>query len=151
MAVLRERPYAQFNFLVDLGTGATDGPQAGFQECGQIGMSVDVIEYRNGNEKENESRKLTGLARVSDVTLKRGHHRFARPLRLDQRHPERRPERGSATSRSSCKTKTTRPSCMTWKLFRARTVKHVSGPFNAQACDVAMEELTLAYERLEME
>jgi hypothetical protein len=27
----------------------------------------------------------------------------------------------------------------------------VCGPFNAQACDVAMEELTLAYERLEME
>jgi hypothetical protein len=53
MAVLRERPYAQFNFLVDLGTGATDGPQAGFQEVGPIGMSVDVIEYRNGNDKVN--------------------------------------------------------------------------------------------------
>ena len=72
MAVLRDRPYAQFNFLVDLGTGATDGPEAGFQECGGISMSVDVIEYRNGNEKENDPRKLTGLARVSDVTLKRG-------------------------------------------------------------------------------
>ena len=31
MAVVRERPYAQFNFLVDIGTGATDGPEAGFQ------------------------------------------------------------------------------------------------------------------------
>jgi len=27
----------------------------------------------------------------------------------------------------------------------------VSGPFNALGCDVAMEEVTLAYERLEME
>ena len=72
MAVQREHPYAQFNFLVDLGTGATDGPQAGFQECGEIGMSVDVIEYRNGNEKENGVRKLTGLARYPDVTLRRG-------------------------------------------------------------------------------
>ena len=72
MAVLRDRPYAQFNFLVDLGTGETDGPEAGFQECSAISMSVDVIEYRNGNEKENNPRKLTGLARVSDVTLKRG-------------------------------------------------------------------------------
>ena len=41
MAVQRQRPYAQFNFLVDLGTGVTDGPQAGFQECSEIGMSVD--------------------------------------------------------------------------------------------------------------
>ena len=32
MATLRERPYVQFNFLVDLGTGNTNGPQAGFQE-----------------------------------------------------------------------------------------------------------------------
>ena len=31
MAVMRDRPYAQFNFLIDLGAGATDGPQAGFQ------------------------------------------------------------------------------------------------------------------------
>ena len=72
MAVLRDRPYAQFNFLVDLGTGVTDGPQAGFQECSAIGMSVDVIEYRNGNDRENNVRKLTGLARYPDVTLKRG-------------------------------------------------------------------------------
>jgi phage tail-like protein len=40
---------------------------------------------------------------------------------------------------------------MTWKLFRARIVKHVSGPLNARGTDVAMEELTLAYERLEQE
>jgi hypothetical protein len=38
-----------------------------------------------------------------------------------------------------------------WKLLRARIVKHVSGPLNACASEVAMEELTLAYERLELE
>jgi len=39
----------------------------------------------------------------------------------------------------------------TWVLLRARIVKHVSGPFNAKGNGVAREELTLAYERLEME
>jgi hypothetical protein len=34
---------------------------------------------------------------------------------------------------------------------RARIVKHMSGPFNARASDVAMEEITLAYERLELD
>src|SRR5450759_5457709 len=72
MAVQRDRPYAQFNFLIDLGTGATDGPQAGFQECSEIGMSVDVIQYRNGNDRENSVRKLAGLARYPNVTLRRG-------------------------------------------------------------------------------
>ena len=28
MAVMRERPYTQFNFLVDLGNGMTDGRRA---------------------------------------------------------------------------------------------------------------------------
>src|SRR4051794_28977840 len=32
MAVLRDRPYVQFNFLVDIGDGQTEGPVAGFQE-----------------------------------------------------------------------------------------------------------------------
>ena len=40
---------------------------------------------------------------------------------------------------------------MTWKLLRARIIKHTSGPLNAKGTDVAMEELTLAYERLELE
>ena len=38
----------------------------------------------------------------------------------------------------------------TWKLRRARIIKHTSGPLNAKGTDVAMEELVLAYERLEM-
>ena len=40
---------------------------------------------------------------------------------------------------------------VTWKLLRARIVKHTSGPLNAKGTDVAMEELTLTYERLELE
>ena len=70
MAVLRDRPYVQFNFLVDLGTGNTEGPEAGVQECSNIGMEVTVAEYRNGNEKENSVRKITGLNKSTDVTLK---------------------------------------------------------------------------------
>jgi phage tail-like protein len=150
MAVQRERPYAQFNFLVDLGTGSTDGPQAGFQECSEIGMSVDVIEYRNGNEKENSVRKLTGLARYPDVTLKRG---IIGSLDLYQWLNEIRNGNEAAyrtvTVRLMNEDHTT--VAQEWKLLRARPVKHVSGPFNAKGTDVAMEELTLAYERLELE
>jgi len=51
MATSRERPYGQFNFLVDLGTGNTNGPQAGFQEVSGIGMEVTVAEYRPGRSR----------------------------------------------------------------------------------------------------
>ena len=150
MAVLRDRPYAQFNFIVDLGTGKTDGPEAGFQECSAISMSVDVIEYRNGNEKENHPRKLTGLQRVGDVTLKRG---IIGSLNLyawlDQiRNGD---QAGFRTVTITLQNEDHTASVMTWKLLRARIIKHTSGPLNAKGTDVAMEELTLAYERLEIE
>ena len=150
MAVQRERPYAQFNFLVDLGTGATDGPQAGFQECSEIGMSVDVIEYRNGNEKENSVRKLTGLARYPDVTLKRG---IIGSLDLYQWLNDIRNGNEAAyrTVTVQLLNEDHTSVVQVWKLLRARVVKHVSGPFNARCNDVAMEEVTLAYERLELE
>ena len=150
MAVQRERPYAQFNFLVDLGTGVTEGPQAGFRECSEIGMSVDVIEYRNGNDKESGVRKLTGLARYPDVTLRRG---IMGSLDLYEWLDEVRngDEAAYRTVMVELQNEDRTQVAQTWKLLRARPVKHVSGPFDAQCSDVAIEELTLAYERLQLE
>jgi hypothetical protein len=37
-----------------------------------------------------------------------------------------------------------------WRLLRARIIKHTSGPFSGKGTDVAMEEMVLAYERLEL-
>jgi phage tail-like protein len=150
MAVKRDRPYAQFNFLIDLGAGGTDGPEAGFQECSEIGMSVDVIEYRNGNEKENGVRKLTGLARYPDVALRRG---IIGSLDLYQWLDDIRNGNQMAVRTVTVRLMNEDHTAVVqeWKLLRARIIKHASGPFNASGSDVAMEELTLAYERLEME
>ena len=149
MAVLRDRPYVQFNFLVDIGEG-TDGPEAGFQECSNIGMEVTVAEYRNGNEKENSVRKITGLNKATDVTLKRGVigslnlYRWLNDIRNGDQNATR-------TVTISLQNEDHSEVVQTWRLLRARIIKHVSGPLNAKGTDVAMEELTLAYERLEME
>lgn len=150
MAVKRDRPYVQFNFLVDLGTGNTDGPDAGFQEMSNIGMEVTVSEYRNGNSKENSVRKITGLNKATDVTLKRGVIGSLNLYKwLDQiRNGDQNAER---TVTVSLQSEDHEQVVQTWKLLRARIIKHISGPFNAKGTDVAMEELTLSYERLEME
>jgi phage tail-like protein len=150
MAVLRERPYVQFNFLVDLGTGNTDGPEAGFQECSGIGMEVTVAEYRNGNEKENSVRKITGLNKSSDVTLKRG---VIGSLNLYKWLDQIRNGDQSAyrTVVVHLQNEDHTSVVQSWKLLRARIIKHTSGPMNAKGTDVAMEELVLSYERLEME
>jgi phage tail-like protein len=150
MAVKRDRPFTQFNFLVDLGTGNTDGPEAGFQECSNIGMEVTVAEYRNGNAKENGVMKVTGLNKATDVTLKRGIvgsdnlYTWLNDIRNGN-------ENSLRTVRLQLMSEDHQMAVQTWTLLRARIIKYVAGPFNAKGTDVAMEELTLAYERMEME
>jgi len=150
MATLRERPYGQFNFLVDLGTGNTNGPQAGFQEVSGIGMEVTVAEYRPGNSKENSVMKITGLNKASDVTMKRG---MIGSLDLYQWLNQIR--NGDANSLRtitvSLMSEDHTQVVQTFRLLRARIIKHTSGPLNAKGTDVALEELVVAYERLEME
>jgi phage tail-like protein len=149
MAAKRDRPYAQFNFLIDLGAG-TDGVEAGFQECSNLGMEVTVAEYRNGNEKENSVRKITGLNKATDVTFKRGvigsDNLYA--WLNDIRNGD---ENALRTVRVHLMSEDHSGPVQSWSLLRARIIKYVSGPFNAKGTDVAMEELTLAYERMEME
>lgn len=150
MAVTRDRPYVQFNFLVDLGTGNTDGPVAGFQECSNIGMEVTVAEYRAGNHKENSVQKITGLNKATDVTLKRGVigsldlYNWLDQIRNGDQNAMR-------TVTVQLQNEDHTQVVQTWKLLRARIIKHVSGPMNAKGTDVAMEELTISYERLQME
>lgn len=150
MAVLRDRPYVQFNFLVDIGTGDPMGVDGGFMEVSGLDSSVDIIEYRTGNSKENAPIKLNGLNRVTDVTLRRG---LIGSLGLYQWFDEVRNGSPGAlrTVTISLQTEDHTGVVMTWHLARARPVKHTSGPFNAQGTDVAIEELVLAYERLELE
>jgi phage tail-like protein len=69
----RITPYGAFNFLVNL-NGPVDAQSAlgGFADVSGLGTEITIAEYRNGNDRENHVRKVPGLHRVSDVTLKRG-------------------------------------------------------------------------------
>jgi phage tail-like protein len=149
MAVLRETPYTQFNFLVDFGadTGSVD---AGFAEVTGLDVGVEVLEYRNGNSKVNAPIKINGLTRVGDVTLKRG---LIGSLTLWEWFRDVSAGIPDATRDVVIQLLSEDRSdpVMTWKLVRARPVRHVSGPLNASGADLAIEELVLAYERLELE
>ena len=60
-------PLASFNFLVEI-EGVTE---AGFSEVTGFDQESEVIEYREGNE-DITVRKIPGLKKFSNVTLKRG-------------------------------------------------------------------------------
>ena len=65
----RITPYGAFNFVVNFDGGEEFG---GFSDVSGIGTEITVAEYRAGNDKENHVRKVAGVHKVSDVTLKRG-------------------------------------------------------------------------------
>ena len=150
MATLRERPYGQFNFLVDLGTGNTDGPDAGFEEVHVPEVWLDVIEYRNGNDKENSVRKITGLDHCGNALLKRG---VIGSLNLYGWYNQIRNGDQAAyrTVTISLQNEEHTAVVQTWKLLRARPVRLKWGPLNAKGKEVLIEYVELACERLEME
>ena len=150
MAVRRDDPYTNFNFLVDLGTGESSGPDAGFEEVHLPEMWVDVIEYRNGNDKQNSARKLTGLEHVGNLVLKRG---IIGSLALYQWYNDvRNGNQGAVrTVTIQLQNEDRTAVVMAWRLLRARIVKITFGPLNGRGNDVAMECVELAGDRLEME
>ena len=69
----RTHPYPAFNFLVNLnGPVGPEEPLGGFSDVSGLGTEITIAEYRNGNERENRTRKVPGIFKASDVTLKRG-------------------------------------------------------------------------------
>jgi len=63
----RSDPYRKFNFLVEI-----DGiAAAGFLSVEGIETLTEVVHYREGNEAA-ETRKLPGLHKFTNITLKRG-------------------------------------------------------------------------------
>ncbi len=149
MAEFRERPYNQFNFLVDLGTGDTASAQAGFQEVSGLGMEITVAEYRNGNEKDNAVRKITGMYKVPDVTLKRGVIGALDLYEwLDQVRNGDQAQLRTITIQLLSEDRAT--VAMEWRLLNARPIKYTGPSLNGKGTDVAIEELVLACERIEL-
>ena len=130
MTSYRVGAYEQFNFLIDLGSKKSKGPHGGFQEVSGI-------------------RKIKGLNKSTDITLKRGV--IASAAMQDWLDEIRRDGQGAKRTLTIRQQDEEHHTVHTWKLLRARIIKHVSGPLNAKGTDVAMEELVLAYERLELE
>jgi phage tail-like protein len=145
----RERPYSQFNYLVDFQVDP-NSPQAGFQEVSPGGMEITLAEYRNGNEKDNAPRKITGMYKVTDVTLKRG------VIGEDTLYTWLNQVRNG--SQAALRTVTIQllsedrtAVAQTWRLTGARPIKYTAPQLTGKGTDVAIEELTLACERIDME
>jgi phage tail-like protein len=143
----RDRPYMQFNFLVNLGGGSDPASvQGGFQEVSGLATELAQQEYRVGNAPHNNVLKLTGLNKAADVTLKRG---IINPTALFSWLDDIREGNVSARRTITIELQSEdHRTVATWVLNEARPLKYTLGGLNAKGNDAAMEELVIAYERL---
>jgi phage tail-like protein len=150
MAIVRERPYGNYNFLVDLGTGDSAGIQAGFSEVVLPDAWVDIIEYRTGNERESGARKIPGRVHYGNVVLKRGAigsldlYTWWNSVRNGDVSVFR-------TVSISLQTEDRTEIVLTWKLLRAWPVRYAFSSLDAQGKVMLVEMLELAFERMEIE
>lgn len=152
MPTFRDNPYGAFNFQVSLGgaQGSGDGGTivGGFSDASGLGYDISYSEYRNGNEKFNTVRKVPNTHKVDEVTLKRG--LVGSTDLLDWLKGVRD---GTADPRQVTITvlDEARQPVVTYTLRNAQPKKY-SGPTLAAkgGGEVAMEELHLVHEGLEM-
>ena len=150
MATPRERPYGQFNFLVDI-SDINDATTAngGFQEVSGLGVEITVAEYRNGNDKFNYPQKIMGLSKASDVTLKRGVigdlslHDWIKAVQEGDSPVE---QLKNVTITLLAEDRAT--AAQTWELANARPMKYTGPTFSGTGGESAVEELVLSCERI---
>jgi len=151
MAVPRDNPYGAFNFQVTTDPfGDAGSVRAGFQEISGLGLEVTVAEYRNGNEAENHVRKMNGIYKASDVTLKRGvigvvdFFTWIQAVR-DGDQSQRKTVKIDLLDEAHTGT------VMSWTLFNAKPMKYTGATLNAKGgTDVAIEELVLSCEKMDV-
>jgi phage tail-like protein len=64
----RKDPYRGFNFRVEIDNTAV----AGFRECSGLSFTTDPVEYREGTDVPLHPRKLQGMRKFANLTLKQG-------------------------------------------------------------------------------
>jgi phage tail-like protein len=142
--VKRDNPYANFNFVVDLG-----GKEAGgFSEVDLPEATIEVIEYREGADRSSGARKLPGRTSYANVVLRRG---LAGDTDLSDWFEATRD--GALQRRDVTITllDEARAPVQRWLLRNAWPVRLAYGRLEGRGNAVLIETLELAYEGFETE
>jgi phage tail-like protein len=140
----RKDPFRSFNFEVRI----DNVHAAAFSECSGLTAEVDAVDYREGTDVPLNVRKLTGLAKMGNPTLKRGYTTdlslWAWYVNITNGIQDRR--NVTITLRNEKRT-----AVMRWHLEKA-WIKKIEGPsFKAAGNEVAMESVEFVHEGITAE
>jgi phage tail-like protein len=137
-------PYAGYNFSVEL-DGIT---RAGFRECSGLENSQNAREYREGTDKNLSVRKVPGLVTHSDITLSRGVTSDSKLWEWRQKVMTGTVERHdiSITLMDDAGNPKIR-----WNVYDCWPTQWTGPSLDATADELAVEQLILACERVEVD
>ncbi|HVW83631.1 MAG TPA: phage tail protein [Bryobacteraceae bacterium] len=135
----RKDPYRGYNFRLEI-DGIT---RSGFRECAGVDASSDPIDYREGTDKAYSPRKLPGLTKYSNITLKWGITDDASLWDWRKKVIDGKTERknGSVILINEAGEEKIR-----WNFINAWPTKWTGPSFNATANEVAIETLEIVHE-----
>jgi phage tail-like protein len=138
----RNDPFASFNFLVSIGTMT-----AGFSEIGGLSSETTIIEYRQGDYPATPT-KQAGQVKFANINMKRGYTNNLELWDWRKKVMDGKTERldGTITLLDE-----SRKPALVWTFQQAWPSKWAGPAFNAKNNDIAIEELEICVEGLEVE
>jgi phage tail-like protein len=138
-------PLPTFHFIVNWAPGTNTG----FSEVTGLNIENQVIEYRDGASREFSMRKMPGLQKFGNITLKRGimkadneYYEWLKTIQMNT--IERRDITISLLDEAN-------NPVMTWRAKRAFPVKLEGAALKASGNEVAIESMEVAHEGLVVE
>ena len=151
MPIQRDDPYGAFNFQVEFPDIDIDGAtvRGGFSEVSGLHAEDETVEYRNANELSLAPRRLQGLVKYSDVTLKRGIIGDLTLWDWFKQSVQGQPQRVSG--RIHLLDEARAGIVMTWRLREAWPIRFIAPSLNGKTSDIAVEQVVLAHGGVEIE
>jgi phage tail-like protein len=140
----RRDPYRSFNFQLEI-----DGvPLGAFSEASGLTAEGDAVDYREGVDVQQNVRKLPGLRKYSNITLKRGYTQDKSLWRWYGNIVNGQPDRRDVTI---VLMNEARQPVLRWHAESA-WINKIEGPsFKASGNEIAMESVELVHEGLTIE
>ncbi len=144
----REKPYGNYNFLVEIGEIPPDAPEGGFAEVILPESSIEVITYRNGNAKTTDVLKIPGRVTHANLILRRGVMGFSNLYDWwnDTRNGPPEQFRTVMVTLHDENHQTV----MQWKFSNAWPNRLKYGPLLGDGDQVVIEELEITFERMDV-
>jgi phage tail-like protein len=146
VAIARDKPYPNTNFLVAFSAGGD--PDEGVEEVVFPEARFQVMEYRSGNENSNEPRKILTLLQYGNLILKRG---VKGSLTWYNWWNNARNGTPDTRNVSVVLLDEDHKPVLRWNFLRAQPANYQNSPLNALVAGTLVENLELAFERMEME